>query len=137
MDKPILGWGHNGYQQGMQSLAEAGVIDPGVVQYEHAHNEFVDTTAKRGALGLLALLVLYLLPLRLFMQQLHAPNLVLRSLAVAGALLPVTYIDFGLSQAFLTHNSGVMIYTFWLAVLWGSYRACQRGLLSAITTPGN
>ncbi|NVF13820.1 O-antigen ligase family protein [Vreelandella maris] len=137
MDKPILGWGHNGYQQRMQSLAEAGVIDPGVVQYEHAHNEFVDTTAKRGALGLLALLVLYLLPLRLFMQQLHAPNLVLRSLAVAGALLPVTYIDFGLSQAFLTHNSGVMIYTIWLAVLWGSYRACQRGLLTAITTPGN
>tara|TARA_R110000824_G_scaffold207027_1_gene392309 strand:+ start:64466 stop:65743 length:1278 start_codon:yes stop_codon:yes gene_type:complete len=137
LDKPLLGWGSNGYQKGMQSLADKGVIDPGVVQYEHAHNEFVDITAKRGVLGLVALLLLYLVPLRLFMQHLHAPNLVLRSLAVAGALLPVTYIDFGLSQAFLTHNSGVMIYSFWLAVLWGSYRACQRGFVNSLNTPAH
>ncbi|MEL7896967.1 O-antigen ligase family protein [Vreelandella neptunia] len=128
IEKPLLGWGSNGYQHGMQALAGVGVIDPGVVQYEHAHNEFVDATAKRGVLGLAALLLLYLVPLRLFMRQLNAPNLELRSLAVGGALLPVAYIDFGLSQAFLTHNSGVMIYTFWLVVLWGSYQACQRKL---------
>lgn len=128
IEKPLLGWGDNGYQQGMQSLADAGVIDPGVLQYSHAHNEFVDTTAKRGILGLVALLLLYLVPMRLFMRQLHSPNLELRSLAVAGALLPVTYIDFGLTQAFLTHNSGVMIYTFWLVILWGSFRVYQRQL---------
>ncbi|MDQ7734489.1 O-antigen ligase family protein [Halomonas sp. SpR1] len=128
IEKPLLGWGHNGYQQGMQALGEAGVIDSGVLQFGHAHNEFVDATAKRGILGLVALLLLYLVPLRLFMRELNAPNLKLRSLAVAGALLPVAYIDFGLSQVFLIHNSGVMIYAFWLVVLWGCYRACQRQL---------
>lgn len=128
IEKPLLGWGNNGYQQGMQSLGEAGVIDPGVVQFEHAHNDFIDATAKRGFLGLAALLLLYLTPLRLFMRELNAKNLKLRSLAVAGALLPVTYIDFGLSQTFLSHNSGVMIYAFWLVVLWGSYRACKGKL---------
>lgn len=126
IEKPLLGWGDNGYQQGMQSLADVGVIDPGVLQFGHAHNEFIDATAKRGILGLIALLFLYLVPMRLFMRQLHSPNLELRSLAVAGALLPVAYIDFGLSQVFLAHNSGVMIYTFWLVVLWGSYQACQH-----------
>lgn len=136
IEKPLLGWGHNGYQQGMQSLADAGVIDPGVLQFGHAHNEFIDTTAKRGILGLIALLFLYLVPMRLFMRQLHSPNLELRSLAVAGALLPVAYIDFGLSQVFLAHNSGVMIYTFWLVVLWGSYQACQRQLYTKTKTAG-
>lgn len=126
IEKPLLGWGHNGYQQGMQSLGEAGVIDSGVLQFGHAHNEFIDATAKRGILGLVALLLLYLVPLRLFMCELNAPNLKLRSLAVAGALLPVAYIDFGFSQVLLIHNSGVMIYAFWLVVLWGCYRACQR-----------
>lgn len=128
IEKPLLGWGHNGYQQRMQSLGEAGVVDRGVLQFGHAHNEFVDATAKRGVLGLAALLLLYLVPLKLFMRELNAPNLELRSLAIAGALLPVAYIDFGLSQVFLTHNSGVMIYTFWLIILWGSFRVYQRQL---------
>ena len=36
------------------------------------------------------------------------------------------FIDFGLSQTFLAHNSGATFYAFWLAVLWGSYRARRR-----------
>ncbi|WP_346796983.1 O-antigen ligase family protein [Halomonas sp. Bachu 37] len=125
VEKPVFGWGDNGYQRGMQALADNGVIHPEVTQFGHAHNEFINTMAKRGVVGLIALIALYLVPMRLFMRQLHAPHMVLRSVAVAGTLLPVTYIDFGLSQAFLDHNSGVMIYAFWLAVLWGSYRRLQ------------
>ncbi|MBZ0329373.1 O-antigen ligase family protein [Halomonas sp. ANAO-440] len=120
-EKPLLGWGHNGYQQGMGQLAERGVIHSGVLIYGHAHNEFIDALAKRGLLGLAVLLALYLIPMRLFARHLAAVDLRLRSLAVAGVLLPVAYIDFGLSQVFLGHNSGVMMYAFWLAVLWGGY----------------
>ena len=36
-------------------------------------------------------------------------------------LLPVTFMDFGLTQVFMEHNSGVMMYAFMLAVLWGIY----------------
>ncbi|HSP32123.1 MAG TPA: ligase, partial [Halomonas sp.] len=48
----------------------------------------------------------------------HAANLEVRALAVAGVLLPVAYIDFGLTQTLMEHNSGVMVYAFWLVVLW-------------------
>lgn len=125
LEKPVFGWGDNGYERGMHDLAERGVVHPGITQFGHAHNEFIDAAAKRGMVGVLALLALYLIPMRLFMRQLHAPDLELRSLAVAGTLLPVAYIDFGLSQVFLAHNSGVMVYAFWLVVLWGSYRHIQ------------
>lgn len=107
----------------MSGLADQEIIDSGVLIYDHAHNEFLDTLAKRGLLGLAMLLALYLLPMKLFVRQLHARDMELRSLAAAGVILPVAYIDFGLTQVFLSHNSGVMIYGFWLAVLWGSYRA--------------
>lgn len=120
-EKPFLGWGESGYQQGMQQLAERGVIDSSVLIFGHAHNEFIDALAKRGLLGLAVLLALYLVPMRLFARHLDADDLRLRSLAVAGVLLPVAYIDFGLTQVFLGHNSGVMMYAFWLAVLWGGY----------------
>ena len=122
-EKPLVGWGDNGYRTGMRQLVDEGVSHPVVTRYGHAHNDFIDAFAKRGLIGLAVLLALYLVPLRLFARQLRAKDYELRSLAVAGVLLPVTYIDFGLSQVFMAHNSGVMMYAFWLAVLWGSYSA--------------
>ncbi|WFE72457.1 O-antigen ligase [Halomonas sp. M1] len=121
LEKPFTGWGSNGYQEGIETLAYNGKINPNVVHYKHPHNEFLDAWAKRGLIGLVVLLALYLIPMRFFSRQLNSPDLELRSLAVAGVLLPVAYIDFGFSQAFLTHNSGVMMFVFWLAVLWGCF----------------
>lgn len=126
LEKPLVGWGDNGYQQGMQRLADEGVIDQGVTRYGHAHNEFIDAQAKRGVIGLAVLLALYLVPMGYFARHLTAADLELRSLAVAGTLLSVAYIDFGLSQVFLAHNSGVMMYAFWLVVLWGCFTVRRR-----------
>jgi O-antigen ligase len=125
-EKPLTGWGSNGYAEAMANFGEAGVISEEAAQYGHAHNEFIDAFAKRGVLGLVALLTLYLVPMRLFAQQLQAPYLPTRAVATAGVLLPVTFLDFGLSQVFLEHNSGVMMYAFMLVVLWGCYRATAR-----------
>lgn len=123
-EKPLTGWGWNGYYQGMQDLVDQGLV----IQFaadNHAHNEYLDNFARRGILGLLSLLALYLVPLRLFAKRLITPNLELRALATAGAILSVAFMDFGLSQVFFGHNSGVMVYAFWLVVLWGTLRAYE------------
>ncbi|MGP5309391.1 O-antigen ligase family protein [Vreelandella alkaliphila] len=125
-EKPLIGWGSNGYEKAMAALGEEGVIDQEAASYGHAHNEFIDAFAKRGLIGLFVLLALYIIPMRLFARQIGADNLAIRSIATAGVLLPVTYIDFGLSQAFLTHNSGVMMYAFLLASFWGIYANLMR-----------
>ncbi|MGR2736835.1 O-antigen ligase family protein [Billgrantia sp. Q4P2] len=126
LEKPIVGWGDNGYQHGMQALADEGVIDPGVLIYGHAHNEFIEALAKRGIVGLAALLALYLIPMRLFAHGMAYSSLEHRALALAGVMLCVAYIDFGLSQVFMAHNSGVMMFAFLLAILWGAYRSYAR-----------
>ncbi|SFU43217.1 O-antigen ligase family protein [Halomonas korlensis] len=126
-EKPLVGWGSNGYHEAMLELSEQGVVNRYVAQrYDHAHNEFIDATAKRGVIGLMALLALYLVPMTLFARQIHAANLEVRALAVAGVLLPVAYIDFGLTQTLMEHNSGVMVYAFWLVVLWAQFRVTKR-----------
>lgn len=125
-EKPLFGWGDNGYLQALGALGEQNIINDNVTHYGHAHNEFIDAFAKRGIVGLLALLALYLIPMRLFYREFEEPDLSKRSVAVAGALLPVAYIDFGLTQAFLTHNSGIMMYAFLLIILWGIHSAAQR-----------
>nr|WP_240549262.1 O-antigen ligase [Halomonas antri] len=118
-ERPLTGWGSDGYHAALIELGEAGEIRRGVTMYGHPHNEYLDAFAKRGVIGLAVLLMLYLVPMRLFMKQFRHPSLEVRSVAIAGALLSVTYIDFGLTQTFMEHNSGVMMFAFWLAVLWG------------------
>ncbi len=55
-EKPLTGWGSNGYAQAMADFGEAGVISAEAAQYGHAHNEFIDAFAKRGVVGLAVLL---------------------------------------------------------------------------------
>lgn len=118
--KPLLGWGKADYQEAMQDLVDQKKADPLVATFTHTHNEILDQAVKHGVLGLIALLALYLVPIWYFAAYLKHPHLPLRAIAVAGTLLPVAYIDFGFSQAFLSHNSGVMMYPFWL-VIWAGY----------------
>jgi len=122
LEKPLLGWGQTGYEAGMRQLGESGVIHPRAARYSHAHNQFLDSATKYGVVGLVALLALYLVPFALFAGGLSAPSLSRRAVATAGVLLPVSFMGFSLTQAVLTHHSGVLVYAFWLAILWGLYR---------------
>ncbi|OYD25678.1 O-antigen ligase family protein [Oceanimonas baumannii] len=124
-ERPLTGWGTEGYRERMQELAVQGVITDYSAN-THAHNEYLDNFARRGIVGLLSLLALYLVPLKLFARRLNSHNFELRAVATAGAILPVAFMDFGLSQVFFAHNSGVMVYAFWLAVLWGTMRAMEQ-----------
>lgn len=121
-EKPWLGWGDNGYAQARDALVEQGKAPPIIKNYGHVHNEYLDAWVKNGIIGLLVLLALYLVPMRLFAHHLHDNDLSVRAVAVAGVLLPVAYIDYGISQVFLTHNSGVMMYSFFLVILWATLR---------------
>lgn len=125
-ERPLLGWGEAGYRQAMEALGQQNAISPVAAEFGHAHNEFIDASAKRGVLGLTVLLVLYMVPIRLFAPGLVHNDLNVRSLAVAGTLLPVAFIDFGLSQTFLAHNSGATFYAFWLAIFWGCFSVWMR-----------
>lgn len=127
-EKPLTGWGRQGYQEKMQTLADRGEVTQFAAEH-HAHNEYLNNYARRGLLGIVSLLVLYLVPLRLFTKRLTSSNMELRAVATAGAILPVAFMDFGLTQTFLSHNSGVMIYAFWLVILWGSVRAIENKLI--------
>ncbi|RUR27830.1 hypothetical protein ELY33_14655 [Vreelandella andesensis] len=49
-----------------------------------------------------------------------------RSIATARVLLLGIFINFGLSQAFLTHSSGVIMYAFLLVSFWGIYANLTR-----------
>ncbi|WFE69711.1 O-antigen ligase family protein [Thiomicrospira sp. R3] len=127
-ENPLYGVGNRGYQQRKLELIEQGELDGFVEQFDHPHNEYLERFVKFGAVGLLALLVLYFLPLRLFLGFFNHPRSSVRAYATAGAVLCVCYIDFSLTQSFFAHNSGVMVYAFMLVIVWAMLMHSARSV---------
>ncbi|WP_254277628.1 O-antigen ligase [Halomonas sp. 3H] len=125
-DRPWMGHGHDGYASAMSELVEQGRVASGMDRYWHAHNDLLDAWVRRGLPAMLSLLALYLLPIWYFAPRLVARDPAMGSLAVAGLLLPVTFIDFGLSYAFLAYPIGIVVYGGWLGVLVGLWDGQNR-----------
>ncbi|UYG01876.1 O-antigen ligase family protein [Halomonas sp. LR3S48] len=125
LERPLLGWGAKGYQTAMRERGAEGVQDPALGRFWHAHNDILDAWVKRGVPGLLALLALYFTPLWLFARGVGAGSGEQRALAVAGTLVPVAFIDFGLTYSFLTYPVGGLVYALLITILWGLYRQAR------------
>lgn len=120
-EKPVLGWGEYGYDQRLKELRDTGYINPAILG--HAHNDLLDVMSRRGVFGLISLLLLYGLPLYLFTRQARFYG---EPIALAGAVTVFCFIDFGLTQVFFAHNSGVMMYGFSIVILY----AAAQGAIS-------
>lgn len=116
VDAPLLGVGMQGWiALRDQGIANGELSAAFISQLTHLHNEYLDSVIKQGLIGLALLLVLYLGPMVLFFRpSLNAIDVEVKSLAMVGMVVPMMYMDFGLTQVFLSHNSGRMV----LVSLW-------------------
>jgi len=130
-DVPFFGAGTTGAKIEKQKLADRNIVRPEVAEYSHAHNEFINALALRGIVGFLFLLAVYLYPMRLFMKKMEAykNDWTIKSYAMAGAIVPMCYIDFGLSQVMFSHNIGVMMYVFPIVYFWAAVRWAEKDKL--------
>ena len=120
--KPIFGWGNNGVRVSQEQQYKSGLITKAAYDFHgHAHNQFLDDMAKRGIIGLSALLALFLFPLTMFKKQLTtAASAEAKTLAACGVVLVLSTIDYCLSQAFLNHNSGIVFYCLSVILIYSS-----------------
>jgi O-antigen ligase len=120
--KPIFGWGNHGVRLSQEQQYKSGLITKAAYDFNgHAHNQFLDEMAKRGIIGLSALLALFLFPLTTFKRQLaNATSVEDKTLAACGVVLVLSTIDYCLSQAFLNHNSGIVFYCLSVILIYSS-----------------
>lgn len=123
-EHPMLGVGKYDLHHYKQQLADQGLISQSVVHFDHAHNEYLTNLSEYGAIGFILLLFVYLVPMRLFAQKviLYRSHWQLKSLAMAGVLVPASFMDFALTQSMFSHNSGVMIYILAIFIIWAAIR---------------
>ncbi len=88
------------------------------------HSEFFDAMAKRGIVGIVAILLLYLLPLIYFIKQyfsIQDPRS--RLLCTSGAVFVTVFIISGLTERFLFHHVGAMFYGFIMPIMYSMVRS--------------
>jgi len=131
--KPLTGWGRQGYMDEKKRRVEAGLVNPSVLEFTHAHNEVMDLFVKHGVPGVLVLLFFYGVPLAIFWPT--AARMRRRdgsfdrtalSLRMAGLLVPLCTIGFGLTQVFTAHNSGNINYLFLNMLIYASLRGHEQ-----------
>lgn len=112
---PWLGGGTVGWIELRDAAIDEGRLSAFSSSFTHVHNEYLDVIVKHGLIGLVFHLGLMLGPMLLFFgPHKSSANPEVRSLAIAGMVVPMMYMDFGLTQTFLSHNSGRVV----LSALW-------------------
>ena len=124
---PVLGIGRNGYMAEKQAMVDQGKLNATAMNVSNAHNDYLDVLVKRGAVGLLALFGLFLLPLCLFARALRHGGASGHPFALGGVVLCTCYIIFGLTTSSLTLNIGIIMLVFPMAMQWALLRHAQRG----------
>ena len=110
-DAVWIGQGAQGWLRNRDKAIENQQLDPFIKDFSQLHNEYLDVAYKMGLLGLLTLLALYVLPMLWFFKPyLQGYSASTKALAMSGMVLSMMYMDFGLTQAFLSHNSGRMVF---------------------------
>ncbi|WP_089724546.1 O-antigen ligase family protein [Modicisalibacter muralis] len=118
-EKPLLGWGEGRLQAARDEMVAEGKLHLEVSWYEQLHSEVIDTAARRGLVGLLTLVGLYGIPLLLFTRHLRGTRSSrVRSLALSGVIICVSFIDFGLSQSMLRDARGLAGYLGLNVICW-------------------
>jgi len=100
---PLLGVGTGAFPALLETHARSGAGPWQLVQYDHAHNEFLTVAAERGIAGVLALLLVYLAPFLLFHRRGDASG-------AAGMALVSAFVLSGLTETIFNHSLAITYY---------------------------
>jgi O-antigen ligase len=115
---PIFGHGNQGWVETRDAAISDGRLSSFSAGFSHLHNEYLNVAFKRGLVGLALYLAMYLVPMLMFFKaHLQDARPDVRALAMAGMVVPMMFMDFGLTQTFLSHNSGrIVLCSLWMCV---------------------
>lgn len=140
MKYPLLGATKTQLKQDKEQWIKEGKSSSAIIRYGHFHNEFINAFAKKGFLGLFALLILYLVPLYFFLipyRHISRDRPELNTLRMAGFSHILMFMGFGLTEVSLdVYNSALLMFLIPLCFFYASYVSqLQKFIRVSIFTP--
>lgn len=132
-EKPLTGWGDKNITAGRLEYVKKSIAAPAIMKYNHAHNDFLEMWARRGIIGILALISIYSIPIILLLisykkNKNSTPELasINKFLLISGLLIYSGYFIFGLSDVFFTFVIGHNFYLFSLIFLLSAFSWIEK-----------
>jgi O-antigen ligase len=113
-DSPWIGVGYRNANIVVARYADDKTKDA-ISNFTHLHNEYITNLVSAGILGLGTLLTLLIIPLRLFIKNIHHKELYFHS--VMGIMLCIGYASFGLTHIAFGEEHMNAFYVFFLSML--------------------
>ena len=117
LENPVLGVGPGGFKRASTELFERGDTVEHVLYFSHPHNEYLDFMASMGTAGLIALLAVYLMPLMVFIRALRSDRDEVAALGLAGTLVVVGYLHYGVTSSLLERTTMMGFYLVTMGVI--------------------
>lgn len=132
IQKPVFGWGEAGFYAFQAEVVEELKLNPRILEFKHLHNQYIEELSKRGIIGLAALLLLFVVPFKLFLKKAQQGDQRVKPLAAAGMVVIISMADFCLTQGMLRVTSAVMFFVFTLVFIWCCIRSIEhKGLTTS------
>jgi len=129
-ENPIAGVGWGKYRSEMEKQALQGLRHPSAATFTHAHSQYLSTLASGGLIGGLGMLLLFVIPLKLFVEAYKEGSESMRQLSMAGILLLVAYLHFALTEAILERMLSTTFLAFYLTVLMVAIHRQRQELMA-------
>ncbi len=121
IEHPLFGVGHDGVPAEKQTQIEQGLVTRGVLNFKRAHNQYLEELQTKGLIGVVALFALFLVPLRFFYRKLKVgcqlESSQLKAVSMMGCMHILMVMGFSLTQHYLAHHSGILVFSFGLVIL--------------------
>jgi len=118
-ENPIFGVGPQGFALEMDVMLKEGKITPMAADLGkgEVHNELLSKTAGMGIFGFVALLLIYLVPLRVFYRAARATSAQVRQAGLLGFGFVCGFMVFGLTVEVLNLTMAAAFYSLTVAVM--------------------
>lgn len=113
LENPLAGNGPGAFRHRLETEVAAQRLDPSLLEFNHAHNDWLQQMVMGGVIGLSALLSWYGLLFAYFRRYADTPE------GQAGALLVCAFAIFGLSETLLAHRVCDTAFCGLTALCWG------------------
>ena len=103
LEKPLTGWGDKEITNGKIELINKGISDEYIMTFSHAHNDFLETWARRGVIGVIGLIIIYAMPIYLLkLARSFTTTKISDCLLITGVIIYLGYFISGLTSVFFT-----------------------------------
>ncbi len=127
-DSPLAGQGPRTFFPESQVLIGAGKVRD-FQGYKHAHNQFFNTLASTGVIGLMGLMGLFFVPLMIFWKMRCASCSQERAFARVGLMICIGYLIFSLTETMFDRQLSIMFYLILVSLCLSQLKSFQWLLL--------